>query len=572
MSAVAKIEQLLRDIYGPKGRSAFEQVMQMVDRFKAGSVQAGTRFSENDIVLVTYADGLRRRGEYPLQALSDFVASYLTRSISTIHLLPFYPYSSDDGFSVIDYLHVNPTTGTWDDVDRLASDFDLMFDFVLNHISAQSDWFKHYLEGLQGYEDLAIEMSPDADLSEVVRPRTHPLLTPFVKASGRKVHLWTTFSADQIDLNYRSVDVLCRMIDVLLVYAAHGARFIRMDAVAYVWKEAGTDCIHRPEAHALVKLFRAVLDLVAPDMVIITETNVPHEENISYFGNGSDEAQLVYNFSLPPLLLHAFTTTNTDLLSRWADQLIAPSKETTFLNFTASHDGIGVRPLEGILSDGQIQAIIAHVRKCGGEVSLKRNSDGSSSPYELNVTYVDAMGTDGQRGTALHASRFLASQAIALSLPGVPAVYLHSLLGSRNWKEGVAQTGRNRTINRQPLDLECVVGELNDPDSFRATVFGAYNALLSARRKQPAFHPNADFKVLSLGSQLFAVCRGCREQTLYALTSVSEDPLTVSLGACCPGGPLKDLLTGKSFISSAKIQLSPYQTVWLTEEEKMRAA
>ncbi len=571
MSAVAKIEKLLKDIYGSRGRSAFGQVMKILDHFKAARGQMESRFSEKDIVLVTYADGLRRQGEYPLQTLHDFATTYLSRAISTIHLLPFYPFSSDDGFSVIDYLRVNPTIGTWDDVDRLKSDFDLMFDFVLNHISAQSDWFCRYLEGVDGYKDLAIEMAPDADLSDVVRPRTHPLLTPFVKTSGRKVHLWTTFSADQIDLNYRSIDVLCRMIDVLLFYAAHGARFIRMDAVAYVWKEMGTDCVHRSEAHALVKLFRAILDLVAPDMVIITETNVPHEENISYFGNGSDEAQLVYNFSLPPLLLHAFATTNTDLLSQWAEQLVVPSKETTFLNFTASHDGIGVRPLEGILSDGQIEAIIAHIRRCGGEVSLKRNSDGSSSPYELNVTYVDAMGTEGQSGTALHARRFLASQAIALSLPGVPAVYLHSLLGSRNWKEGVAQTGHNRTINRQPLHLECIVEELNGPDSFRADVFGGYSALLSARRRQPAFHPNADFKVLSLGADLFAVCRSCREQTLYALTSVSEDPLTVSLGAGRPRGPLKDLLTGHPYISSEKIQFSPYQTVWLTEEEERRA-
>lgn len=563
MAAMTKLEQLLNDIYGAKGRSALERVMQIVGRFKVGSVQTTSRFGKEDIVLVTYADGLRREGECPLQTLYDFAAAYLSRAFSTIHLLPFYPFSSDDGFSVIDYLRVNPTNGTWDDVVRFTSDFDLMFDFVLNHISARSEWFGRYLEGLDGYADLAIEVPPDTDLSGVVRPRTHPLLTPFEKGSGRKAHLWTTFSADQIDLNYRSVDVLCRMIEVLLFYVAHGARFIRMDAVAYVWKAVGTSSIHLPEAHALVKVFRTVLDLVAPETVIITETNVPHEENVSYFGNGFDEAQMVYNFTLPPLLLHAFVTTNTDLLSEWAGQLDTPSNETTFLNFTASHDGIGVRPLEGILSDAQIEAIIAHVREVGGEVSSKRNSDGSTSPYELNVTYVDAMGREGHLGTPLHARRFLASQAIALALPGVPAVYLHSLLGSHNWKEGVARTGRKRTINRQPLEADRIVTALGNRHTFPSTVFNSYRSLLSIRREQPAFHPNAGFDVLSLGSHLFGVRRCCEDQTLYALTSVTEAPLKASLAPGCSGKRLRDLLTGEHY-HSEEIGLSPYQTVWLT--------
>ncbi len=562
MSPELNIERQLHHIYGDHSASAFERLMALLKRCQVKTSSKLERVSEKDMVLITYGDTLRSSDDRPLQTLHRFCAANLTQAVSTIHLLPFFPFSSDDGFSVIDYERVDPSIGTWEDISRLGGDFDLMFDFVLNHISAHSPWFCNYLKGLDGYRELAIEVDPHTDLSAVVRPRTHPVLTAFAKFPDRKVFLWTTFSADQIDLNYKSIDVLCRMVEVLLFYVEKGARFIRMDAVAYVWKEVGTDCIHRPQAHALVKLFRAVLDMVAPDVVIITETNVPHDENIRYFGNGFDEAQIVYNFSLPPLLAHTFLTSDTEYLCRWAGQLDTPSSETTFLNFTASHDGIGIRPLEGILSEAQIQDLIRHARRCGGEVSSKRNADGSSSPYELNITYVDMMAQEGQEGTRIHAKRFLASQAIALSLPGVPAVYVHSLLGSRNWNDGVLQTGRLRTINRQPLDIDQLQRELDDSSSFRSLVFRGYSALLRMRRKQPAFHPNAVFEVLDLGPGLFGVRRSCEAQTIYALTSVSEHRQTVSLAGYVAQDALTDLLTGRACTADA-IELAPYQTVWL---------
>jgi sucrose phosphorylase len=162
---------------------------------------------------------------------------------------------------------------------------------------------------------------------------------------------------------------------------------------------------------------------VAPDVVIITETNVPHAENISYFGNGRDEAQLVYNFTLPPLLFYSFVKEDSTILSRWARDLHLPSSQNTFFNFTASHDGIGVRPLEGILPPEELQALIEIVNANGGKVSYKQNPDGTESPYELNITYVDAILAD-QNST--RADKFLASQAIQYVLPGVPATYILS--------------------------------------------------------------------------------------------------------------------------------------------------
>ena len=438
-----------------------------------------------------------------------------------------------------------------------------MFDFVLNHISAKSPWFLNYLDDIPGYEDLAIEVDPATDLSAVTRPRALPLLTPFAKTSGRAVHVWTTFSEDQVDLNYKSLSVLERMIEVLLFYIRQGAGMVRMDAVAYLWKEIGTACIHLPQTHAMVKLFRRILDVVAPETLIITETNVPHLENISYFGNAGDEAQLVYNFSLPPLLLHAFARGRADTLSNWARQLSTGQRNTTFFNFTASHDGIGVRPLEGILPPSEIDFLIERVKRNGGQVSYKAESDGSKSPYELNITYVDAMKDPAAPEDPLHAARFLASQAIAQVLPGVPGVYIHSILGSRNWTEGVAETGRARTINREKLVFGMLEEQLKDPASLRARIFGPYREMIRVRRAQAAFHPNADCSVLSLDPSVFAVLRSSERQWILALTNVSARTVSLPISDAGVSGLLTDLLTGRRFSADSTIALDPYQIAWL---------
>ena len=398
----------------------------------------------------------------------------------------------------MDFFAINPELGSWEDVQAIGNDFELMFDYVVNHFSSRSQWFANYLAENPGYEDFAIDVDPATDLSLVTRPRSLPLLSEYEKQNGRKVNLWTTFSADQIDFNFKSLDVLERMVEVLLFYVQNGAMILRQDAIAYLWKEIGTSCIHLPRTHDMVKLFRAILDLVAPDVMIITETNVPHDENISYFGNGRDEAQMVYNFTLPPLLFYSFVNENCKVLTDWAAGLHLESPNNTFFNFTASHDGIGVRPLEGILPPKELDKLADVVKANGGQISYKRNPDGSDSPYELNITYMDAIlaSRDSE-----NADRFLASQSIQYALPGVPATYIHSLLGSRNWTAGVQQTGRARTINREKLQIDQVLTELNDPASFRSRVFYPYLDLIKLRRAQKAFHPNAGFEILEIGSE-----------------------------------------------------------------------
>ncbi len=552
-----EIRSLVEEIYGPEdGRRAFGRIAEMIAREEPRTDGDGDRFDQSDVILITYGDTLSLPGKPPLQALHGFARRYLRPGFSGIHFLPFFPYSSDDGFAVIDFLKINPDLGTWEDVERFRTDFDPMFDYVLNHISARSPWFDHYLALAPGYEDLAIEVPPHTDLSKVTRPRTLPLLTPFQRKDGTRVWVWTTFSADQVDLNYRSVDVLCNMVAVLLMYVRKGARLIRMDAVAYLWKEIGTPCIHLPGTHAVLRLLRRILDQVDPAVMIITETNVPHEENIGYFGNGYDEAQLVYNFSLPPLLLHTLATKDASLLMQWAEGLITPSEQTTFFNFTASHDGIGVRPLEGLLPGPQIEALAGLAVRSGGRVSYKQNSDGSRSPYELNVTYLDAMDADP--------AKFLASQAIALVLPGVPAVYIHSLLGSRNWHEGVALTGRARSINRARLSLDALVAELEDGDSFRASIFHPYLHLLKVRRAQPAFHPNAGFRIVQQDSRVFGIERRGRGQRILSLTNISPQAVDYPLHNESRNPRLRDLISGR-FVDTQGLRLRPYECLWLVE-------
>ncbi len=557
-----KIKALLHDIYGEsKGDTAYGKIFSLIEKHGKNKGEKEELFSEKDIVLITYGDSLTDAGKTPLKTLSEFTEKHLKNIISAIHILPFCPFSSDDGFSVMDFHAVNKDLGTWENIEEISQSVELMFDLVLNHISAQSGWFENYLNGQRGFENLAIEMNLTDDLSKVTRPRSLPLLTKFNKTNGDEVHLWTTFSSDQIDLNYKSIDLLEKMVNVLLGYVKNRASMIRLDAIAYLWKELGSKCIHLEKTHKIVKLFRGILDLTAPDTMIITETNVPHQENISYFGKGNDEAQMVYNFTLPPLLLHSFIESDTTKLSKWAKNLQIFSNKNTFFNFTASHDGIGVRPLEGVVSSKELDNIINTVKENGGDVSYKDNPDGSKSPYELNITYVDALLDKKNKET--HVDRFIASQAVALSLPGMPAIYIHSLLGSRNWQEGVSETKRARTINRKKLVADEIEKELNDKNSFRSRIFYPYMKLLKVRRKQPAFHPNAFFEILELDSKVFCIKRYCSKQIVFSITNFSNEDVTAILRGNVPTFML-DLMTGDQVVTNS-VKLKPYNYVWFCD-------
>jgi glucosylglycerate phosphorylase len=534
------------------------------------------RLSQDDVILITYGDQFRAPGLPPLRTLAEILNSTLRGVVSGVHILPFYPYSSDDGFSVIDYTAVDPQLGGWEDLEPLRAGYRLMFDAVINHISAQSAWFQAFLRGEPGAASRFIIMDPATDLSQVTRPRTTPLLMPFETPAGTR-YVWTTFSADQIDLNYADPDLLLEIVDVLLLYVAHGAALIRLDAIGYLWKEVGTRCIHLPQAHHVVQLFRAALDMVAPDMLLITETNVPHADNISYFGDGTNEAQLVYQFPLAPLTLNAFHSGSARHLTQWAAGLAPPSSSTAFFNFLASHDGIGVVPASDILSPAEVADLAARAEAHGGRVSSKNNPDGTQSPYELNITLFDALSdpNDTAEGQARKVDRFLAANAIMLALQGVPGIYVHSLVGSPNDHAGLRQTGRARTINREKWERAEFERRLADPQRHERAVFERLAELIRIRRGQAAFHPNGPQRVLAAADALCTLLRSSPDgrEHILCIHNVSGQPQTLRIGNVpeLAGAVLHDLVDGTSVAAGEAgldLEVGPYQVRWLKGNTK----
>jgi sucrose phosphorylase len=394
------------------------------------------------------------------------------------------------------------------------------------------------------------------------------LLTPYQTRKGER-HVWTTFSADQVDLDWTSPDLLFEFLDIIMFYASIGCRILRLDAVAFLWKEIGTNCLHQPKTHEVIKLIRNFIEVVAPEVFILTETNVPHQENISYFGKG-DEAHAVYQFPLPPLLLHGLLRGTAEHVTNWAANLAPPPKGCHFLNFTASHDGIGVRPLEGILPTEEILALADEVRGNGGHVSMRKLEDGTEFPYELNATYYGAL--SHQKDTELGNKRFLCSQAIALAMKGIPAVYFHSLCATPNYTEGVKETGHNRTINRRKWKSDELDNLLDDESGNSGEIFEWYTRVLRRRASCPAFHPDALQKVIDLGKDVFAFERKSIDGGQTILCLFNFLPIEVKINQKQAGsfylsnGTVKDLISGGEFsFDSSSFALRPYQALWLCQ-------
>jgi sucrose phosphorylase len=567
--SLEKMRTRINRLYGPSEEEhLLERVVALIGRYGVGMEgrSDAALWDESSSVLITYGDMLQNEGEHPLLVLKRFADQYLSGAINSIHILPFCPYSSDDGFSVIDYRAVDPALGDWEDIQELGRGFRLMFDLVLNHVSRKSKWFADYVAHIAPYRDYFHSVDPDTDLSEVTRPRNLPLLTKVHTQHGDD-YLWTTFSEDQIDLNFSNPDVLFEFLDILLLYISNGASIIRLDAIAYLWKRIGTNCIHLKQTHEVVKLIRDLLDMVAPEVVLLTETNVPHEENVSYFGNG-DEAHMVYQFSLPPLLLHALMNGNATYLTKWASSLGELPDKCTYFNFTASHDGIGVRPLQGIVPDKELNKLAEKVKSLGGHVSTKANSDGTESPYELNITYFDALGDDPGTVTDLHIARFLCSQTVAMELCGVPAVYFHSLTATRNNYAGVEETGRARTINRRKWEEEELLSLLSDSRSPAARVMREYLRCLNLRSQYKVFHPSAPQRIINLGPELFVVEREWQGQKVVCISNFTDGYIELKLDGQLhelnAADACSDILTGSRYMGEGKVvALEAYQTVWL---------
>lgn len=578
----ARVHAHLEHLYGPRADEVQRRLNQHLAHFFAVTQRQPTAqppaelapsWSEKDQWLISYGDSIVDEQTPPLAVLDDFLQARLGELISGVHVLPFFPWSSDDGFSVIHYREVNPELGDWPHIQTLAGHYDLMADLVLNHVSRESLWFVDYLSGSLPGRDYFIEVDPDTDVSGVVRPRSSPLLVPISTRRGTR-YLWATFSEDQLDLNFENPDVLLEFVGILLFYLEQGTRIVRLDAVAFLWKRLGTACIHLPETHTVVRLLRAIVDHVAPGTLLVTETNVPHHENISYFGldrlddSPPDEAHMIYQFTLPPLLLHTLTRGETDTLQAWLASLPPLPDHCTYLNFTASHDGIGVRPLEGLLPDHERDALLELMHRFGGFVSMRSNPDGSDTPYEINITWFEAMQGTRKGPDPWQIARFLCSQAIMLSLQGIPALYIHTLTGTLNDVEGVERSGRLRSINRrrwQRRELDLLLDSTATPTH---DVFNALSRLLARRRQEACFHPNAAQRVVPSPPSLLAIERGplADGRRLLALYNVTELPLAFDqLGddvqQALSSAPWQDL--NEQAPEPPTAPLPPYAVRWL---------
>lgn len=525
-------------------------------------------WDEADNILITYGDSVMDGNETPLRTLHRFLTTYLKDTIRGVHILPFFPYSSDDGFSVMDYSVVNPALGDWDDVTAIARDFHLMSDLVLNHASARSRWFDNFKKRKDPGKDFFVEADPSADLSAVVRPRNSPLLSTVETEDGIR-YVWCTFSEDQVDLNFANPEVLLEFAGIIRQYLESGVRVFRLDAVAFLWKEVGTSCVHLPETHEIIKLYRTLIEHHTPDAIVITETNVPNRENLTYFGN-ANQAHVIYNFSLPPLLVHTLLDGDCRHLKTWMMSMPPAQSGTAYLNFIASHDGIGLRPLDGLLETSEIDRMLECLRGFGGMVTMRRAREGFDKPYEINISLFDALqGTiDGGRDV-YQADRFICAHAIMLGLEGIPAFYIHSLIGTENDYQRVENTGRARTINRHIWHDTELQAALEDDSRHHKAVFTMLTRLINLRSLQPAFHPNATQFTMHLGTKIFAFWRQSmdRRQSIFCIYNITIEQQTVRLADINLTGTdeWKDLIGGQMFEDvKGELLLEPYQPVWLT--------
>ena len=524
-------------------------------------------WDEKDVVMITYGDSVIEENEKPLSTLRKFLQRYCVNTINNVHILPFFPYSSDDGFSVIDYSTVNQSLGDWTNINRLSKDYGLMFDLVINHCSARSKWFQDFIAAEGIGKDFFFTAELEDDLSTVVRPRVTPLLKETETKEGLK-HVWCTFSHDQVDFDFRNPDVLLTFVKIIRDYLDQGATIFRLDAVAFLWKIVGTPSINLPQTHEVIRLLRTLIENVAPDAIIITETNIPNRENLTYFGN-ANEAHAIYNFSLPPLLVNTLVTGDCKYLKAWLMSMPPAQNGTTYFNFIASHDGIGLRPAEGLLSELEIASLVQTMQNFGGRVSWRTSDMGQQKPYEINITLFDAL-----QGTIIgpdryQIDRFICAHAIMLGLEGIPGIYIHSLLGTSNDYEKVKNTGQNRSINRHRWDFDKLSEQLDSPHTQHHKVLTRLSQLIRVRTAQPAFHPSATQFTLQLGDQLFGYWRQSanRQQSIFCISNVSAEkqPVTLSDINLIGTDDWIDLITGTSITAAdVTLELQPYQTVWIS--------
>ena len=539
------------------------EIVQLIEDFNKKNRLNKINISEKTSLVISYGDNIYSNQSSSMKIFQKFFQKNLEKLFDTIHFLPFYPSSSDSGFAVKDHYQIDKKIGNWSDLKKISKSKKIMADVVINHASARGLWFKNFLKRKKPGKDYFLTVNSKFNTSKVVRPRDHKLLKK-IKIFEKNDYLWRTFSPDQIDLNFKNPSVLLRFIKIIIYLINNGVTIFRLDAIAYLWKQNGTECINLSQTHEIIKLLRVVTSLLNVQTLIITETNLPEKENLSYFGK-NNEANWVYNFSLPPLLIHAFLFENSSYLNQWSRKLPSTKHGNCYLNFIASHDGIGIRPTEGILNEKTLSSFLKRLKKNGSKFSYRKVQNKSKKVYEANITVFDALRkSDFDPKGLFFLERYISAHAIMVSFEGVPAVYFNSLFGKSNDEAKYIITGNNRDVNRYKWNFNNITTKLRDKKSKQSIFYRNIGALLEIKRKQKAFHPNASRININLGPKIFCFKRISKDkkQSIICMTNLSSKIQTPNFKKI---GNYRDLLNSNlKFREGTALILKPFQTVWLT--------
>ena len=565
-----KINSKLRNIYGQSKlhfdiNYSLREIVEIINKFNQKKNKKKKIISEKTSVVICYGDSiLANKPKNLLGTFRNFFQKKLKNIFNTVHFLPFYPSSSDSGFAVKDHYKIDNKLGNWSDILKFSKKNDVMADIVINHSSARGLWFRNFLKEKKPGKDYFLKVNSKFNISKVIRPRDHKLLKR-IDIFKDKEYLWRTFSPDQVDLNFKNPAVLLRFIKIMINLINHGVTIFRLDAIAYLWKEDGTKCINLRQTHEIIKLLRIICSFLNVQTTIVTETNLPEKENLSYFGN-NDEANWIYYFSLPPLLIHAFLFENSNYLNKWSKKLPSTKNDTSYLNFIASHDGIGMRPAEGILNKKIISNLLKRLKKNGSRFSYRKIKNKSKKVYEANITIIDALKkTDYDNEGRFFFERYMSAHSIMIAFEGIPAIYFNSLFGTSNDEAKYVITGNNRDINRYKWSEKNILKVLKDKKSIQSAFFESFSNLLLVRKKQKAFHPNAYRSTLNLSPKIFCFKRVSidKKQTIICITNLSSKVQFPKINR--KYNKWKNLLDNKSFfISNGQLRLDPFQTIWLS--------
>ncbi len=563
-----KISSILKTIYKPSLNERDidhlkDQIIQIIKKFNQNNSKKKLTISEKTSLVICYGDNINSNQKNSIQVFQNFFKKNLKKYFNAIHFLPFYPSSSDSGFAVKDHYKIEKRIGSWSDIKKISKSSHVMADIVINHSSARGLWFKNFLKKKRPGKDYFLTVNSKFNTTKVVRPRDHKLLKK-IDIFRKSDYLWRTFSTDQIDLDFKNPSVLLRFIKIMVHLVSNGVTIFRLDAIAYLWKKNGTNCINLKQTHEIVKLLRLISNLLNVETIIITETNLPEKENLSYFGK-NDEANWIYNFSLPPLLIHAFLFENSSYLNKWSKKLPNAKFQNSYLNFIASHDGIGIRPTEGILNKESLNDFLKRLKKNGSKFSYRKVQNKSKKVYEANITVYDALkksNTDPNGKFFLE--RYIAAHAIMISFEGIPAVYFNSLFGKANDEAKYVITGNNRDVNRYKWSHKNITKKLSDKTSKQSIFYQNLGKLLEIKRKQKAFHPNAKRLNINLGSKLFCFKRISldKKQTIISITNCSSVDQYPKLNK--KYSKWKNIINPKINSLNESLKLKPFETMWLS--------